>query len=168
MPQFENIRTCHLPRISIAYTGLLAASESRLRHHNATPEPKPCRRTTGVLVDSGFKQMVQILSAVPTTGPMSTYHPRYPDFKPVTQKSLNCYILYSRKCFSAPTQTSLCFHSTILNITPRWSSTNSSARDYLIRILTFKFYLRKFPCQKIFTRSGTSNRENLHFYNSTT
>jgi hypothetical protein len=93
----DNIRTCHLPRISIAYTGLVAASASRLRHHNATPAPKPCRRTTGVLVDSWFREMVQILSAVPTAGPMSTYHPRYPDFKPITQKSLHCTIFYSGK-----------------------------------------------------------------------
>jgi len=85
----ENTSASHLPRISIAYTGLVAASESRLRHHNATPAPKPCRRTIGVLVDSWFKEMVQILSAVPTTGPISTYHPRYPDFKPTKWESLH-------------------------------------------------------------------------------
>jgi hypothetical protein len=96
LDDLENIGASHLPRISIAYTGLVAASESRLRHHSATPAPKPWRRTIGVLVDSWFKEIVQILSAVPTTGPMSTYHPRYPDFKPTKWKSLHCTILCSK------------------------------------------------------------------------
>jgi len=111
----ENIRASHSPRISIAYTGLVAASESRLRHHNATPAPKPCRRTIGVLVDSWFKEMVQILSAVPTTGPMSTYHPRYPDFKPTKWRSLLCTILCSKKYKISTTSREVRINYTFLN-----------------------------------------------------
>lgn len=74
----------------MAYTGLCEAKASRFKHHNATPAPKPCNRTIGVFGDSSFKEMVHILSDVPTTGPMSTYHPRYAVFKPTLSKYSNC------------------------------------------------------------------------------
>lgn len=130
----ENIQASHLPRISIAYTGLVAASESRLRHHNATPAPKPCRRTIGVLVDSWFKEMVQTLSAVPTTGPMSTYHPRYPDFKPTKRKSLQCTILCNRKYKISGTSRGVRINYTFLN-TIRGLIWCNGSEDWLWKIL---------------------------------
>lgn len=66
----------------MAYTGLWDASASKFKHHNATPAPKPCSKTIGTFGDSSFNEMVHILSAGPTTGPISTNHPRYAVFKP--------------------------------------------------------------------------------------
>lgn len=85
-----------IPKRSIAYTGLCDASASRFKHQRATPAPKPCKRTMGVFTDSSFKDIVHILSAVPTTGPISTYHPRYAVFKPIKYKIflvINYFIL---------------------------------------------------------------------------
>lgn len=80
----EIIIILFLPNMSIAYTGLWEANASRFKHHNATPAPKPCNKTIGVFVDSSFKEMVHILSDVPTTGPISTYHPLYAVLKPIS------------------------------------------------------------------------------------
>lgn len=66
----------------MAYTGLDFAKASKLRHHNATPAPNPWSKTKGDLVLSSFNEIVHILSAAPTTGPISTYQPRYGIFKP--------------------------------------------------------------------------------------
>lgn len=77
-----------LPNTSIAYTGLCDARASRFKHHNATPAPRPCNKTIGVFGESSFNDMVHILSAGPTTGPISTYHPLYAVFRPATFRSI--------------------------------------------------------------------------------
>lgn len=70
------LRNVCLPNRSIAYTGRVTAKASKFKHHKATPAPRPWRRTSGVFGDSVLKDTVHILSAGPTTGPMSTYQPR--------------------------------------------------------------------------------------------
>nr|CAI5843629.1 unnamed protein product [Callosobruchus analis] len=65
----------YIPSKSIAYTGRALDKASKLRHHNATPAPRPCKSTRGVFGDSVFNEIVHILSELPTTGPMSTKNP---------------------------------------------------------------------------------------------
>lgn len=65
-----------VPNKSIAKTGLVAARLSKFKHQRATPAPKPCNNTRGVFCESEFSDRVHILSHLPTTGPISTNHPR--------------------------------------------------------------------------------------------
>lgn len=68
----SQIKIIYSPSKSIAYNGRVAARESKFKHHKATPAPRPCKITNGVERKSLFNCIVHILSAGPTTGPIST------------------------------------------------------------------------------------------------
>jgi hypothetical protein len=94
--------------MSMAYTGRLAAKESKFKHQNATPAPKPCRRTSGVFFDSTFIAIVHILALTFDLWSIRTCHPLYAVCKTKKQKLITTkahenftlkYFLFQRNKF---------------------------------------------------------------------